>query len=394
MITLDRFDCRPAVRALLPRLVHWRRSLHQQPELGFEEHRTATLIARELGDLGLSPRTGVAGTGVVCTIEGDRPGPVIGIRADMDALPIQEENAVEYRSRIPERMHACGHDGHVAIALGLADHLSRHRDFAGTVKLIFQPAEEGPGGAGPMVAAGALENPTVEAIFGLHLWNFLPLGTVAVRPGPLMAAVELFDLTIHGKGGHGAMPQHSVDAVLTGAQVVTALQAVVARNVDPLRSAVLTVGAFQAGEARNVIADRALLRGTVRYFDPDFAGFFEGRIRAVAEGICAGAGAHCDLNYWSLYPPLVNDPAMAALVQRVAGRLLPPEAIAPDYRTMCGEDMGLFLQQVPGCFFFLGAANLERGLDFPHHHPRFDFDESALAMGVELFLRILEAYPG
>ena len=394
MITLDRYPCRDAVQALLPRLIDWRRQLHQQPELGFQEHRTAELIVQELCALGLSPLSGVAGTGVVCSIAGDRPGPVIGIRADMDALPIQEENAVDYRSRIPERMHACGHDGHVAIALGLAAYLSRHRDFPGTVKLIFQPAEEGPGGAGPMIAAGALENLRVEAIFGLHLWNFLPLGTVAVRPGPLMAAVELFDLTIHGRGGHGAMPQHSVDAVLTGAQVVTALQSVVARNVDPLQSAVLTVGTFQAGEAHNVIADRALLRGTVRYFDPDFAGFFEPRMRAIAEGICAGAGARCELNYWSLYPPLVNDPAMAELVRQVAARTLPDSAIAPDYRTMCGEDMGLFLQQVPGCFFFLGSANLERGLSFPHHHPRFDFDETVLAMGVELFLRILEAYPG
>jgi amidohydrolase len=291
-------------------------------------------------------------------------------------------------------MHACGHDGHIAIALMTAYYLSKHQnDFAGMVKIIFQPAEEGPGGAKPMIDAGVLQNPDVNAIIGLHLWNNLPLGTIGVRSGALMAAVELFNLKIQGKGGHGAMPHQTVDAIVVAAQVVNALQTIVARNVNPIDSAVVTVGEFHAGSARNVIADTANLTGTVRYFNPELADFFQQRIEAIVAGICASNGATYQLEYTKLYPPVINDPKIAELVRSVATDLVEtPLGVVPECQTMGGEDMSFFLQAVPGCYFFLGAANPDRSLAYPHHHPRFDFDEVALGMGVEMFVRCVEKY--
>lgn len=384
---------RPDIRALQPQLIQWRRHLHQRPELGFQEHLTAEFIAQKLQAWGIDFETGIAQTGIVAVIEGTQPGPVLAIRADMDALPIQEENQVPYKSLHDGKMHACGHDGHTAIALGTAYYLSHHRDFAGTVKLIFQPAEEGPGGAKPAIEAGVLKNPDVEAIIGLHLWNNLPLGTIGVRQGALMAAVELFEVQILGKGGHGAMPHQTVDAVVVGSQVVNALQAIVARNVDPLNSAVVTVGKFQAGSALNVIADTARLGGTVRYFKPEYDGFFARRVEETIAGICQSYGASYDLNYWKLYPATINDARMADLVRSVAERVVEtPAGVVPDCQTMGGEDMSFFLQEVPGCYFFLGSANASKQLDFPHHHPRFDFDETVLAVGVEMFVRCVERF--
>jgi amidohydrolase len=390
---LDSSRIRESIQSLQPQLVEWRRHLHQNPELGFQEHLTAEFILSKLQAWGIDHQANLAETGIVAVIPGRRPGRVLAIRADMDALPIQEENAVPYRSRYAGRMHACGHDGHVTIALGLAHYLSHHTDFAGTVKIIFQPAEEGPGGAEPMIQAGVLRNPDVEAIIGLHLWNNLPLGTVGLREGALMAAVEVFDLVIQGRGGHGAMPHQTVDAIVVGAQIVNALQTIVARNLDPLQAGVVTVGEFQAGRAHNVIADTAKLSGTVRYFDPGLDGFFKQRIEQLVAGICQSHGASYDFNYQALYPPVINDRQITALVHRVAERVIEtPAGIVPNCQTMGGEDMSFFLQAVPGCYFFLGAANLNKGFTFPHHHPRFDFDETALGIGVELFARCVEAF--
>jgi amidohydrolase len=312
----------------------------------------------------------------------------------MDALPIQEENKVPYRSQHDGVMHACGHDGHVTILLGTARYLAQHRDeFAGTVKLIFQPAEEGPGGAKPMVEAGVLQNPQVDAIIGLHLWNNLPLGTVGVRSGPLMAAVEIFRCTIFGKGGHGAIPHQTIDSVVVSAQIVNALQTIVARNVDPLQSAVVTIGELHAGTAHNVIADTARMSGTVRYFDPMFENFFEQRLEQMIAGVCQGHGAKYELNYQRLYPPVINDEAIAELVRSVAETVVEtPVGIVPECQTMGGEDMSFFLQAVPGCYFFLGSANPAKDLAYPHHHPRFNFDETALGMGVEIFVRCVEKF--
>jgi amidohydrolase len=387
------------IRALQPQLVEWRRTLHQQPELGFREYLTAQLITQKLTQWGIPHQTGVAQTGIVATVTGrmgtgNQPGKTLAIRADMDALPIQEENQVDYRSQQDGKMHACGHDGHTAIALGTAYYLSQHPEsFTGTVKFIFQPAEEGPGGAKPMIEAGVLKNPDVDAIIGLHLWNNLPLGTVGVREGALMAAVELFHCKIQGKGGHGAMPHQTVDAIVVGAQVVTALQTIVARNVDPIKAGVVTVGEFHAGRAHNVIADTAEMSGTVRYFDPSLAGFFKERVEQIIAGVCQSQGASYELEYWSLYPPVLNDGAIAQLVRSVAETVVEtPAGVVPECQTMGGEDMSFFLQEVPGCYFFLGSANADKGLAFPHHHPRFDFDETALGMGVEIFVRCVEKY--
>lgn len=394
--TINLKNVRLEIRALQPQLVEWRRQIHQKPELGFQEKITAEFITQKLQNWGIVHQTGIAETGIVAIIKGEKPGKgkVLAIRADMDALPIQEQNQVPYCSQHDGVMHACGHDGHTAIALGTAYYLNQHRqDFSGTVKIIFQPAEEGPGGAKPMIAAGVLKNPDVDAIIGLHLWNNLPLGTVGVRDGALMAAVELFRCTIFGKGGHGAIPHQTVDSVVVAAQIVNALQTIVSRNVNPIDSAVVTVGELHAGTAVNVIADTARMGGTVRYFNPALAGFFKERIQQIIAGICQSHGASYDLDYIHLYPPVINDPEIAALVRSVAEAVIEtPIGIVPECQTMGGEDMSFFLQEVPGCYFFLGSANPEKKLDYPHHHPQFDFDETALPMGVEMFVRCLEKF--
>ncbi|VEP18519.1 putative amidohydrolase YhaA [Hyella patelloides LEGE 07179] len=385
---------RPEIRDLQTQLVTWRRNIHQKPELGFQEHITAALVSQQLSAWSIPHQTSVAKTGVVAIIEGNQPGKVIAIRADMDALPIQEANEVSYRSQHDGKMHACGHDGHVAIALGTAYYLNQHKEkLSGTVKIIFQPAEEGPGGAKPMIEAGVLKNPDVDAIMGLHLWNNLPLGTIGVRSGALMAAVECFRLHIFGQGGHGAMPDQTIDSIVVGSQIVNALQTIVARNINPLDSAVVTVGEFHGGTALNVIADSVTMSGTVRYFNPQLESFIGERIESIVAGICQSHGATYKLDYWQLYPPTINHPEMAQLVASVANEVVEtPLGVVPECQTMGGEDMSFFLQQVPGCYFFLGSANSDRGLAYPHHHPRFDFDETALGMGVEIFVRCVEKF--
>ncbi|BAZ26013.1 N-acyl-L-amino acid amidohydrolase [Kalymmatonema gypsitolerans NIES-4073] len=393
--SVDLSRVRLSIRSLQPQLVEWRRGLHQKPELGFQEKLTAQFVSQKLQEWGIEHQTGIAQTGIVATIRGNNSTQkVLAIRADMDALPIQELNEVPYCSQHDGVMHACGHDGHTAIALGTAYYLQQNRDtFGGTVKIIFQPAEEGPGGAKPMIEAGVLKNPDVDAIIGLHLWNNLPLGTIGVRAGALMAAVELFRCTVLGKGGHGAMPHQTIDSIVVAAQIINALQTIVARNVNPIDSAVVTVGELHAGTAENVIADTAWMRGTVRYFNPELKGLFHQRVEQIIAGICQSHGARYDLDYWSLYPPVINDATIAELVRSVAQEVVEtPVGVVPECQTMGGEDMSYFLQEVPGCYFFLGSANPEKGLAYPHHHPRFDFDETVLPMGVEMFVRCVEKF--
>ncbi|BAY45931.1 N-acyl-L-amino acid amidohydrolase [Scytonema sp. HK-05] len=393
--SVDLSRVRLSIRSLQPQLVEWRRRLHQKPELGFQEKLTAQFVSQKLQEWGIEHQTGIAQTGIVATIRGNNSTEkVLAIRADMDALPIQELNEVPYCSQHDGVMHACGHDGHTAIALGTAYYLQQNRDtFGGTVKIIFQPAEEGPGGAKPMIEAGVLKNPDVDAIIGLHLWNNLPLGTIGVRAGALMAAVELFRCTVLGKGGHGAMPHQTIDSIVVAAQIINALQTIVARNVNPIDSAVVTVGELHAGTAENVIADTAWMRGTVRYFNPELKGLFHQRVEQIIAGICQSHGARYDLDYWSLYPPVINDATIAELVRSVAQEVVEtPVGVVPECQTMGGEDMSYFLQEVPGCYFFLGSANPEKGLAYPHHHPRFDFDETVLPMGVEMFVRCVEKF--
>ena len=389
-------NVRLQIRSLQPQLIEWRRGIHQKPELGFQEKLTAEFISQKLQAWGVEHQTGIAETGIVVIIKGEKSqyGKVLGIRADMDALPVQEENEVSYCSQHDGVMHACGHDGHTAIAMGTAYYLQQHRqDFAGTVKIIFQPAEEGPGGAKPMIEAGVLKNPDVDAMIGLHLWNDLPVGTVGVRPGPLLAAVDFFNCTILGKGGHGALPHQTIDSIVVAAQIVNALQTIVARNVNPLDSAVVTIGELHAGTKMNVIAHTARMTGSLRYFNTHLAGFFKQRIEQIIAGVCQSHGANYDLEYINLYPAVINNPGIAELVRNVAESVVEtPVNIVPECQIMGSEDMSFFLQEVPGCYFLLGSANAAKNLNYPHHHPRFDFDETALGMGVEMFVRCVEKY--
>ena len=408
--THTNFQIRDDILDLQASLVLWRRDFHRFPELGFKEKRTSSAIAEKLTAWGIPHQTGIAETGIVATIVGTKQGnnqtlikgikktkglgKVFAIRADMDALPIQEENIVSYKSQIDGLMHACGHDGHTAIALGTAKYLWEHRDrFFGTVKVIFQPAEEGPGGAKPMIAAGVLENPQVDAMIGLHLWNNLPLGTVGVRAGALMAATEYFHCKIIGRGGHGALPQQTIDSILVAAQVVNTIHTIVSRNISPLESAVISIGEFHAGTATNIIADSAQISGTVRFFNPEVGIKLALRLEEAIAGVCAAHGATYELKYTKLYPPVINDQAIAELVRSVAENVVEtPAGIVPECQTMGGEDMSFFLEAVPGCYFFLGSANSDKGLAYPHHHPRFNFDETVLATGVEIFTRCVEKF--
>ncbi|CAA9550945.1 MAG: N-acetyl-L,L-diaminopimelate deacetylase homolog [uncultured Thermomicrobiales bacterium] len=389
---------RDAVDEILPGVVADRRHLHEHPELGFQEVETARFVAGRLAALGVEDvRTGIAKTGTTALVRGTGDGPGAGktllIRADMDALPIQEENEVDYRSKHDGVMHACGHDAHTAMLLGTARLLMERRDrFAGTVKLLFQPAEEGPGGAKPMIDAGVLDDPKVDAALGLHIAQEQPLGTIGVRPGPAMAASDGFTVTIRGKGGHGARPQSTVDPVAIGAQIVVALQTVVSRETNPITPAVVTVGAFRAGQAANVIPDTAELRATVRSFDQGERERLAERLEALVRGIATAMRAEVDFAYRFGYPPTVNDPAMTAIVRAAATETVGAERVLEPDPIMGAEDMSYFLERVPGCFFFVGSRNPDRGLVWGHHHPRFDFDEEALGTGISTMVAATERY--
>ncbi|MBV9774139.1 MAG: amidohydrolase [Gemmatimonadetes bacterium] len=370
-------------------LIETRRDLHRHPELGFQEHRTAGIVAERLRAAGYEVRTGIAETGVVGTLRGGAgDGPTLLLRADMDALPIVEECGHDFVSRNAGVMHACGHDAHVSIGLAVAERLARTRErWAGTVKYVFQPAEEGGGGALRMVEEGVLEG--VDAALGLHVWTGLPSGMVGVVPGPFMASAGEFQVTIRGRGGHGAIPHETIDAVLVGSQVVTALQSIVSRNVSPLDSAVVSVGTFQAGSAWNVIADTAKLGGTVRAFEVATCDDLPRRMERIVAGVCEALGATYDFHYKLDTPPTINDARLAEQVRIAAEEVVGRERMRtdPDVRTMAGEDFGEFLLRVPGCYFFVGAQNEAKGAVHPHHSPRFDICEDCLPVAVEVLER-------
>ena len=377
---------------LSTQLVTWRRDLHRHPELGFEEFRTRDLILEELRIMGLEPHVS-CGTGIVALVHGSAPGRTLLVRADMDALPVQERASHEYASVHPGKMHACGHDAHCAILLGLARVLVAHRHaFRGTVKLVFQPAEEGPGGALPLIEAGVLEHPSVDAALGLHVWNHLPVGTVGVRPGAFMANTDEFRLKISGQGGHGALPHLSVDAIAVAGQLIPALQTIVSRNVSPLDSAVVTLGTIHGGERHNVIAHEVTITGTARSFSTEVGDLLPRRMAEIAEGLGKAMGAQIELDYRRVYPATVNDPDMTDLVRVAARRVVGDSRVMDVEPTMGGEDMAYFLQRVPGCYFFVGTANPDRGLDRPHHHPEFDIDEGGMTVGVQVFWEAVQAY--
>ncbi len=387
---------RDDIDEILPGVVADRRDFHQHPELAFQEVRTAGIVAERLRALGVEDiRTGIAQTGVTGLIRGQKgDGKTVLLRADMDALPILEENEVEYVSQTPGVMHACGHDAHTAMLLGVTRLLlDRRDDFAGTVKVLFQPSEESPpGGAKPMIDAGVLEDPKVDAAFGIHVDQDNPVGIIEVRPGPAMAAADRFHIVIRGKGGHGAKPQETVDPIVIGAQIVTALQTLVSRAVDPTEEAVVTVGTFKAGEAFNVIPDTAELGGTVRTFNAKNRDFLEARIETLARGIAQAMGAEIAFSYTRGYPATVNDPEMTELVREEAAKVVGPDGVRDAALAMGAEDFSYFLEAVPGSFWFIGSQNPERGLVWGHHHPKFDLDEAALAIGMESMVNVALRY--
>ena len=363
-----------------------RRDFHAHPELGFHEFRTAGIVAKELTALGLEVHTGVGGTGVVAILEGAKPGPVILVRADMDALPINEETDASYASLNPGVMHACGHDGHTATLLTVAKLLNTHREeLGGTVKFMFQPAEEGMGGAEKMIDEGVLDNPHVDVTLALHVWNEKPVGWIGIASGPAMAGAEIFKINVIGKGGHGAVPQFAIDPILASAQIISALQGIVARNVAPLQTAVVSVCTIHAGETFNVIPPSVEMTGTIRTFEPAVRNLvlehFTRTIKSVAEAF----GCQVDIDVKQLTPATINQPDISARVQAVAHQLFPTDDIdGANYITMGSEDFAYVLEKVPGCFFFVGSANPAKGLDAGHHHPKFDIDESALPKGVAI----------
>ena len=382
-------DYQAQAHAMQDQLVAWRRDLHMHPEMGFEEIRTAGIVTEHLERLGYQVHTGIAKTGVVGVLQGARPGPTVMLRFDMDALPIQEANQVAYSSQTPGVMHACGHDGHVAIGMGVAALLQRQRDeLAGTVKLVFQPGEEGMNGAEVMVKEGALDKygPRPDAAFGLHLWTQSPLGQAGTTVGPMMAAADRWSLTIKGRGGHGAQPHQTADPLVATAHIISALQTIVSRNVNPQKTAVVTVGTVNGGTAFNIIPGQAELSGTIRTFEKKVREIILQRMEALCQGVASGMGVEADLKVDLLTPAVVNDAAMTSLIQQVAGEVLGQENMRDDLRTMGSEDMAYFMNEVPGSFMFLGAGNAARGLDYPHHNPRFDFDEAALPLGVSILV--------
>src|SRR5690625_3646431 len=371
---------------LFPKLVDIRRDLHMHPELGFEEVRTPKIIAEYLEELGIEVRTEVGGRGVVGTLRGGKEGKTVALRADFDALPIQDEKDVPYRSTIDGKMHACGHDGHTAALLGVATVLAKHREkLEGNVVFIHQFAEEiPPGGAKPMVEDGALDG--VDVVFGAHLQSQAPLGQISVKEGYQSAAADIFEIKISGKGGHGAYPHDSIDPVFTASQLVVNLQQVVSRNVNPIESAVLTVGSIQSGDIGNVIPDTATLKGTVRTYAPEIRDLIEKRLKRVTEATCLSTGASYEIDYLRGYDPVWNHPKETKYLQEVAAKVVGEDNVKEAKPTMGGEDFCYYLQKVPGTFFNVGAKLSDDDKVFPHHHPRFDFDEKAMLVTGKVFI--------
>ena len=371
---------------VFPKMVEIRRDLHQNPELGFEEVRTPKLIAEYLTELGLEVRTEVGGRGVVGTLRGGKPGKTVALRADFDALPIQDEKEVPYKSQVPNKMHACGHDGHTATLLGVATVLAKHRDeLEGNVVFIHQHAEEiAPGGAKPMVEDGCLDG--VDVIFGAHLSSITPLGQIGYREGYKSAAADSFKITINGKGGHGASPHQTVDPVVTASQLVINLQQIVSRNVDPIKSAVLTVGSIHSGKAGNVIPDSATINGTIRSYDPEVRDLLEERLKHIAETTCALTGATCEVQYSRGYDALWNHPKETRYLRDIAKEVVGEENVIETPPGMGAEDFTYYIQKVPGTFFNVGAKLDDPSRVFPHHHPRFDFDEKAMLIAAKVFV--------
>jgi len=365
-----------------------RRDFHRHPELGFEETRTAKIVADTLNELDLEVTTGVAETGVVGLLKGESDSPVLLLRFDMDALPIQEETGVAYASENQGKMHACGHDSHVAVGLSVARLLAKRRDVLhGTIKFVFQPAEEGGGGAKKMVEAGILENPKPDYALAMHVWNDKPVGWYALNPGPMMAGAEIFSVKITGKGGHGAAPHQSLDPIVAAAQTITALQTIASRNINPLESAVISVCKVDAGSAFNIIPQEANLSGTIRTFKPEVFEIVKERFCEIVHTIAESMGCEAEIHMERVTFPVSNDPKLTALMTDVVRDIDPDAIIDSGHQTMGSEDFSFMVQDTPGCFVMVGSANHEKGLDYAHHHPKFNIDESCLPYAVAMMAK-------
>jgi amidohydrolase len=382
-------DLSPDVLAAVDELVELRRDLHAHPELSNQEQRTQRVVRERLDESGIANRP-LGGTGVVGLIEGTEPGPVLLLRADMDALPIAEETGLPCCSENDGVMHACGHDAHVAMLLTAARLLARRGLERGTVKLMFQPAEEGGGGAARMIEEGVLDDPAVGSSLAFHVWTMLPIGEVAVTDGPTMASVDGFTLTVHGAGTHAAVPEDGVDPVLITAQIVTAAQSLITRRKSALEPAVLSFTAIRGGAAFNVIPERVEIKGTIRTFAAAVQEQTRAELAELASGIAGSMGGRTELEFFESLAPTVNDPDVAAAIRRTARTVVGDERVGAPPPLMVGEDIGLVQARVPGALALLGCGNPEIGASFPHHHPRFAIDERVLPVGVEIALRYVE----
>lgn len=372
-------------------IVALRRDFHAHPELGYEELRTAGIVAERLRALGLEVETGIATTGVIGIMRGAKPGPTILVRADMDALPVDEKNEWEWKSSTRNKMHACGHDAHTAMALTVARLLAGEKDgLRGTIKFMFQPAEEGLGGAGKMIEAGLLDNPKPDFALALHVWSDIEAGKIGIKSGPVMACADMFKARIVGKGGHGAMPQQTIDPIVIAAQIVLALQTTISRSLSPLQPGVVTVGRVWAGSAFNVIPNEAEIEGTVRSFDQTVRGTLERRCREIVEELPKAFGGRGEFYYERGFPATVNDARVTELVRAAAERVVGSDNVIEFEPTMGAEDFSLVLEQIPGCYFFIGGRNAAIDAIYPHHHERFNFDERALEIGARTMVEAVK----
>ncbi|WP_269321857.1 M20 family metallopeptidase [Oceanobacillus salinisoli] len=370
-----------SIEKLYPEMVEIRRHLHQYPELSFQETETAKYIADYYKELGIPYRTNVGGNGVIATLKGGKPGKTVVLRADFDALPIQDEKDVEYKSKVPGVMHACGHDGHTATLLTLAKALKQFQnELPGTIEFVHQHAEEyTPGGAKPLIESGAIDH--VDVVFGTHLWATTPLGKLQTTKDIMMAGADRFEITIQGKGGHGAYPHETKDAIVIGGQLISELQQIVSRRIDPLATAVVSVGMFHAGDTFNVIADSAKIKGTVRHFDVNVQERIMSEMEKIIKGACIGYDATYDFHYHKGYPPVVNHEKEATLVLEVAENIREIHTSEEMNPSMAGEDFAYYLIEKPGAFFFTGAQVHDN--PYPHHHPKFDFNEKAMPIAAK-----------
>lgn len=379
--------------ALRDEVIALRRDFHQHPELGFNEVRTSGIVARQLNALGMEVQTGVGRTGVVAILEGAHDGPTVLVRADMDALPIHEATGADYASTTPNVMHACGHDGHTAIVLGVAKLMAARRDdLHGRIKFVFQPAEEIASGAKAMVADGVLNDPRPDLTLGLHLWNSLPLGTLGAADGPIMAGSSMFTINITGKGGHAAAPHTAIDPVVCASHIVTALQSVISRTLDPLDTGVISVTVVRAGDAHNVIPQSAEMRGTMRFFKTEVRDMMERRMHEIVQGVCAAMNCTGQAHIERMTLPVVNAPEIAAKGRAVFETMPGVTRIDLNARTMGAEDVGVLMDDIPGLYFFVGAQDETADGYYGHHHPRFTFNEDALPFSVALLASAVGAY--